>query len=455
MGSMALQLRPFTVPDASDVFQRAMTLRDLADQRRYRQLQQQQLEMNIEEDRLKMQEGRNLRELFRSNPNATPQQVLQIAPNLGFKFLTEQRQMQTAATQAKTAELTQQQKERELAKTDLQDMIGDMRFIKALPVERRDAAFVQIQDKWNKRGKPLTVDTVPTDEELDAYMQQAYELKDRLDIQSKQQAIQFGKAEEERKKEKHTEDIYVKGPLERQKLEAETVLAQQRLEGREPATGTLREFKQVFYPGWLQEKGITQPTARDEMNAYSEFRELLRARIGGVPGVDVPYPTAVQQQKIETAKATAEAKPATEGERKALGFYSRLKDAEDVMGTLEKWIRDLGATGQLRLKVAPDWAQTEHGQIYKQAVRQFTEARLRKESGAVISPSEYAMSEITFFPQPGDTTQTLKRKSAARKLLLDAMQRESGRAYKEAFPDTETPPPTPRGDRPALSSFER
>lgn len=33
-------------------------------------------------------------------------------------------------------------------------------------------------------------------------------------------------------------------------------------------SGLLRRFKEVFYPGWLQERGITKPTAIDEKKAY-------------------------------------------------------------------------------------------------------------------------------------------------------------------------------------------
>ena len=56
MGSMALQLKPLTVRDPGETYQRALTLRSLMDDRRYRQLREQALEQKMAEDAREQQE---------------------------------------------------------------------------------------------------------------------------------------------------------------------------------------------------------------------------------------------------------------------------------------------------------------------------------------------------------------------------------------------------------------
>lgn len=49
-----------------------------------------------------------------------------------------------------------------------------------------------------------------------------------------------------------------------------------------------------------------------------------------------------------------------------------------------------------------------------QAKRDFINATLRRESGAVISPEEFANGEIQYFPQPGDSPEVIKQKAQSR-----------------------------------------
>jgi len=138
------------------------------------------------------------------------------------------------------------------------------------------------------------------------------------------------------------------------------------------------------------------------------------------------------------------AKLPTEAERKVFNFYTRAKDAADAIGDLEAKIRKKSPAGQLVFEYGPNWMQSEDNQIYRQAQREFTEARLRKESGAVISPSEFEKDRQTYFPQPGDTQGVLERKAKARESLLESMKTEAGNAYRQAQPEpkTSTAPPT-------------
>jgi hypothetical protein len=137
------------------------------------------------------------------------------------------------------------------------------------------------------------------------------------------------------------------------------------------------------------------------------------------------------------------AKP-TDVERRVLNFYERSKEAEDSLtkprpGTgksLEQMVSEKGIVDQLRFQYAPNVAQKPEDQLYWQALRQFTEARLRKESGAAIAAHEYTESQKTYFPVPGDSKEVLEQKRQARQGLLESMKQEAGPAYTQKQPET-------------------
>lgn len=140
------------------------------------------------------------------------------------------------------------------------------------------------------------------------------------------------------------------------------------------------------------------------------------------------------------AQATRDAKadrPATESERRAYGFYNRARGATEDAEKLEDKIVKLGLAGQTRLRLAPNILQSETGQLYLQAQRAFTEARLRKDSGAAIPAFEYENDARTYFAQPGDTKETLAQKRRARINLLKSLYKEAGKAVEgETDPET-------------------
>lgn len=62
------------------------------------------------------------------------------------------------------------------------------------------------------------------------------------------------------------------------------------------------------------------------------------------------------------------------------------------------------------------------------AMQRFTEAKLRRESGAAIAGSEYLSTSQMFFPDPGDSPENIAVLKSARKNILDTAVSESGRA---------------------------
>jgi hypothetical protein len=133
------------------------------------------------------------------------------------------------------------------------------------------------------------------------------------------------------------------------------------------------------------------------------------------------------------AGQTAAAKPPTGAERRTLNFLMRADDASQTLNGIEDKIQKSGTASKAQMKYMPGILQTKDQQIYEQAQRQFTEARLRKDSGAAIKEEEYKADQRTYFVQPGDSDAVVKRKRLARGVILKALRQESGRAYDEFY----------------------
>jgi hypothetical protein len=69
---------------------------------------------------------------------------------------------------------------------------------------------------------------------------------------------------------------------------------------------------------------------------------------------------------------------------------------------------------------------SESQQQYQQAKTNFITAVLRKESGAVIGPSEFETEEKKYFPQAGDSKANIAQKQRARELAVEAMKIQAG-----------------------------
>jgi 3-deoxy-D-arabino-heptulosonate 7-phosphate (DAHP) synthase len=63
-------------------------------------------------------------------------------------------------------------------------------------------------------------------------------------------------------------------------------------------------------------------------------------------------------------------------------------------------------------------------QQVEQAQRDFINAVLRRESGAVISNDEFANGRRQYFPQPGDTPQVIEQKRRNREMAIQGIMME-------------------------------
>lgn len=150
-------------------------------------------------------------------------------------------------------------------------------------------------------------------------------------------------------------------------------------------------------------------------------------------------------------------KPLTESQGNSLGFGMRAKDAQDILTGLEanntknggvfktamSNVPFIGSSLSSAINVLPGSLGGPSGsqQSYDQSKRNFVSAVLRKESGAAISPEEFKMEEIKYFPQPGDTKLVQDQKSRARDMAVQALEFQAGRKL-PTFPQYQTAEPT-------------
>lgn len=164
-----------------------------------------------------------------------------------------------------------------------------------------------------------------------------------------------------------------------------------------------------------KEAGLEEGT-----QAYKEF--ILRG--GASQGMAL---TIGADGTITFAEGGAQPIKMTEGQSNAAGFYSRMAASGP---TIDKFETQGTNFGQALLSGVPfdmaNWAKTPEFQQYEQAKRDFINAQLRKESGAVIGKDEFANAERQYFPVIGDSPEVIAQKRRNRWIAIEAMKLSAG-----------------------------
>ncbi len=137
------------------------------------------------------------------------------------------------------------------------------------------------------------------------------------------------------------------------------------------------------------------------------------------------------------------AKPPTEGQGKALAFASRMQVADEALNDLaeggvdepsriKQLAESLPVVGTGAGMAANAIASPKQQQV-EQAQRNFINAVLRRESGAVISPEEFRNAARQYFPQPNDDADTKRNKAINRRVSTEAMKAEFGEQFLPDF----------------------
>lgn len=125
-------------------------------------------------------------------------------------------------------------------------------------------------------------------------------------------------------------------------------------------------------------------------------------------------------------------KPLTDEQAKAAGFASRLRDSDARLGSKE--VSDALLSGydntvsDIPLGIGNAMVSNEY-QIGDQARRDFLNAQLRRESGAVIGAGEFSSGTKQYFPNYGDKGAVLLNKELSRKQAIYNMLVSAGPRY--------------------------
>lgn len=221
------------------------------------------------------------------------------------------------------------------------------------------------------------------------------------------------------------------------------------------ATGSQYGGGKEFVPSLLTSVIPKTPEKISEFNfakeqgfkgSYNDFVNQMTPYQSAQLGIE-KQKLGMEQQKLAQELAGGKL---TESQGNATAFGMRAKESNALLGQLEQG--GTKNTGVLRSAIAGTVGATpfvgeklEQGvssamnalpgflggpnaaqQATDQARRNFVTAVLRKESGAAISPSEFANEAQKYFPQPGDTDSVIRQKQHARETAIKALEIQAG-----------------------------
>jgi hypothetical protein len=146
----------------------------------------------------------------------------------------------------------------------------------------------------------------------------------------------------------------------------------------------------------------------------------------GVPGA-APQMGAAGQQRMPSVQSFAPPNP-SQAEAASAGYANRLNAANKLFDNpdIEAAGSSYKANAAAGVPVFGNQLAGSSYQQFDQAARNFINAQLRRESGAVISPSEFADARKQYLPQPGDGPDVKAQKKANRDMAVKNMQLSAG-----------------------------
>lgn len=171
-----------------------------------------------------------------------------------------------------------------------------------------------------------------------------------------------------------------------------------------------------------------------EKNApKGQFLDTPNGYVLGDPRTGATAPVIDQATGKQVQGKSAD-RALTDSQAKANLFGSRAKESDRIITSLEGkyWpgaVNAKVAAGEVPViggaaGAAANWMLTEEGQQAEQAQRDFLNAVLRRESGAVISPAEFSNGAKQYFPQPNDKPGQIAQKKRNRQLAVEGILSE-------------------------------
>lgn len=143
----------------------------------------------------------------------------------------------------------------------------------------------------------------------------------------------------------------------------------------------------------------------------------------------VPYGTT--QAQAAGAGITPQ-KQATAAQETTALYANRIEQSNSIISKLDQNVANMNPVQYAAYQKTPqvlNFLKSGDFQSVDQAQRNFVNAVLRRESGAVISPEEFNNARQQYFVMPGDTPQTIAQKKANRDLVQQGFISGAGQAY--------------------------
>ncbi len=193
--------------------------------------------------------------------------------------------------------------------------------------------------------------------------------------------------------------------------------------------------------GSMQEMGDYGAPPEDDLP--SSYRALVeRARAAGLEPGTPEYQqfmvnggadrgmrfTVGPDGSVEVVQGgAASSRPLSVDQAKSGGFLVRAQESNAILGQFD--IQGADFWGRMKESVpGGNYMQTEEYQRFEQARRDFINAILRRESGAVIADSEFNNADKQYFPQPGDGAAVIEQKRRNREAAIAGLELGAGQS---------------------------
>jgi hypothetical protein len=124
----------------------------------------------------------------------------------------------------------------------------------------------------------------------------------------------------------------------------------------------------------------------------------------------------------------------TAGQYQTATFATRMKQSESALDRLASKGFNPGSFRNAIIQNSYNALKTPEERQYAQAMRNFINATLRRESGAAISEGEFDTANKQYFAQMSDDPVTLAQKKENRETIFTGMRTEAGGAFDQVTP---------------------
>ena len=147
-------------------------------------------------------------------------------------------------------------------------------------------------------------------------------------------------------------------------------------------------------------------------SSYGEIQDYNRAREMEAFGIEEARRKAIQDRITASSSGAGENGNLNlkDYQAKNAGFYKRMVQAEIVFDKVSGVGTNLYQAAVSNIPLAGNYLNSDEYRQFDQAKRNWVNAILRRESGAVISEQEFENAEIQYFPRPGDDAAIIEQK---------------------------------------------